>query len=165
MEYGLNAFVNPRKVKKAHINKSNETPIITKFIEQKKTVIPDAKLLINRRRAHSISPVKHITPELKLDDNLTLLNLIKKRMKVGATRYGHGLRVKDDTRMYGTEEDSWCEMGLEEMLDGIVYMAASIVRNERKRGYDRNMVNDDIVYDPYRSRLYDPYQKHKKVLF
>ena len=49
-------------------------------------------------------------------------------MELGQERYGHGVRVNDDTRQWGTKEDSWNEMALEEVLDGMIYMAAQIIR-------------------------------------
>jgi len=62
------------------------------------------------------------------DQNDRILNLIKDRMELGIERYGHGLRTSDDTRQWGTRHNSWCEMALEEVLDGMVYMAAQIIR-------------------------------------
>ena len=62
------------------------------------------------------------------DYNKVILDLIEKIMKIGLERYGHGLRIWDDTRQCGTEEDSWQEMALEEVLDGLVYTASSILR-------------------------------------
>ena len=35
-------------------------------------------------------------------------------MKLGLERYGHGLQIHDDTRQWGTKENSWAEMALEE---------------------------------------------------
>jgi len=49
-------------------------------------------------------------------------------MELGVERYGHGIRTDDDTRKWGTKENSWAEMALEEILDGMVYMAAQIIR-------------------------------------
>ena len=62
------------------------------------------------------------------DDNEPILNLIKERLALGKARYGHGLRAKDDTRQWGTKEDSWTEMGLEEVLDLSLYLATQIIR-------------------------------------
>ena len=69
----------------------------------------------------------------KADDNGEILDIIKQRMEVGLERYGHGLRTADDTRQWGTAEDSWEEMALEEALDGMIYLAASILRITRAR--------------------------------
>ena len=63
-----------------------------------------------------------------MDYNKQILELITKRMELGQKRYGHGIRVNDDTRQWGTKEDSWNEMALEEVLDGMIYMAAQIIR-------------------------------------
>ena len=49
-------------------------------------------------------------------------------MKVGERRYGHGMRIRDDTTQYGTKTDSWTEMGLEEILDLVIYLSAQILR-------------------------------------
>jgi len=60
--------------------------------------------------------------------NEEIIALIKKRMDLGRERYGHGVRVIDDTRQWGTEANSWAEMALEEVLDGMIYMAAQLTR-------------------------------------
>lgn len=62
------------------------------------------------------------------DDNDPILNLIKERLALGRKRYGHGIRANDDTRQWGTKTDSWTEMGLEEVLDLSLYLAAQIIR-------------------------------------
>ena len=49
-------------------------------------------------------------------------------MDLGLERYGHGVQVNDDTRQWGTKKDNWSEMALEEVLDGMIYMAAQIIR-------------------------------------
>ena len=36
------------------------------------------------------------------DDNQRILDTIKERMIVGQERYGHGMRIQDDTTQYGT---------------------------------------------------------------
>jgi hypothetical protein len=66
------------------------------------------------------------------DDNKEILNLIQERMAVGIERYGHGLRVFDDTRQWGTQNDSWLDMALEEVLDNLVYIAAQMLRIRRR---------------------------------
>ena len=62
------------------------------------------------------------------DDNKRIIKLIRERMKKGKKAYGHGLRVHDDTRTWGTEIDSWNEMGLEEALDLNIYLSAQLLR-------------------------------------
>ena len=66
-------------------------------------------------------------------DNDEILALLKKRLDIGKERYGHGVRVADDTRTWGTKEDSWEEMALEETLDGLIYLTAQILRIQRLR--------------------------------
>ena len=75
-----------------------------------------------------------------MSDNITeknynpdILKLLQERMALGLERYGHGLRIHDDTRQWGTKEDSWEEMALEEVLDGLIYTAAAIFRLKEKR--------------------------------
>jgi hypothetical protein len=67
------------------------------------------------------------------DDNKEIMELLEKRLALGKDRYGHGVRVDDDTREWGTEENSWELMMLEEALDGMIYSAASMIRILRKR--------------------------------
>lgn len=79
-----------------------------------------------------------ITEDLLSDDNYEILNLLITRLTTGKKEYGHGLRVNDDTRDYGCKEDSWLEMELEEILDGMIYTSATILRLQRQlkeRGY------------------------------
>jgi len=53
---------------------------------------------------------------------------IKQRMEFGLTKYGHGVRVTDDTTEWGTPVNSWLHMALEEFLDGIIYVTADYIR-------------------------------------
>ena len=68
----------------------------------------------------------------KKDDNEEILDLIKERLELGKERYGHGVIVNDDTTKYGTENNDWQSMAMEEMLDGMVYIAASMIRYKRR---------------------------------
>lgn len=61
-------------------------------------------------------------------DNDRIRALLEKCFIAGKANYGHGFRIDDDTRQWGTEEDSWLEMGLEEVLDAVLYLAAHILR-------------------------------------
>ena len=67
------------------------------------------------------------------DDNARIIEIIKERMAVGIERYGHGLRVEDDTRQWGTKQNSWVEMGLEEVLDNLIYVASAMLRIENEK--------------------------------
>ena len=71
--------------------------------------------------------------ENKKNYNNEILELLNARMKLGLERYGHGLQIQDDTRKWGTKEDSWEEMALEEVLDGLIYTASAILRIKEKR--------------------------------
>jgi hypothetical protein len=62
------------------------------------------------------------------DYKLMLDMRIKERMDLGKERYGHGVRIADDTRQWGTKEDSWMEMCEEEIIDGIIYSIAHHLR-------------------------------------
>jgi len=78
---------------------------------------------------HRVNSIKDLTLKHLMDDqNEEILNLIKERMDLGLQRYGHGVQVGDDTRQWGTKKDNWSEMALEEVLDGMIYMAAQIIR-------------------------------------
>jgi hypothetical protein len=56
------------------------------------------------------------------------MNLITERMTFGKAKYGHGVRVTDDTTTWGTPVNSWMHMALEECLDGIIYVVADYIR-------------------------------------
>ena len=74
----------------------------------------------------------------KKDYNKEIIELLQHRMKIGIERYGHGLRIHDDTRQWGTKENSWEEMALEEVLDGLVYTASAILRLSERRKKEQN---------------------------
>ena len=65
---------------------------------------------------------------LDADDNKEIVALILKQLANGKKEYGHGFRVFDDTTQFGTEDDSWIEMALEEALDMSLYLAAALIR-------------------------------------
>lgn len=166
---GLNFLVNPRKVSKPNVTKVESTPKppSPKRITRHDRIVPDASLLLRKAKRNNFffkrrESLTKVEPHLKLDENWHIIQLLKARMKLGAERYGHGLRVYDDTRTYGTQEDSWEEMGLEEMLDGLVYLSAAIIRRDREKRYNTHQTNDDIIYDPYRKRLQDSWFKYRK---
>ena len=78
---------------------------------------------------HQVNSIKDLTIITLMDDqNEEILKLIKERMDLGLERYGHGVQVNDDTRQWGTKKHNWSEMALEEVLDGMIYMAAQIIR-------------------------------------
>ncbi len=67
-----------------------------------------------------------------VDDNKEILELLIERMELGRNRYGQGIRRGDDTRKFGCEDDSWLEMEMQEILDGMIYTATSILRLREK---------------------------------
>ena len=44
---------------------------------------------------------------------MDLETLLLERLELGKKRYGHGVRVNDDTTQFGTPSDSWMHMALE----------------------------------------------------
>ena len=71
------------------------------------------------------------------------MNLIHDRFKLGYERYGHGVRIDDDTRAWGTKCDSWREMAIEEILDALIYCGADILRKETLSKINEN--SDNLV--------------------
>ena len=69
---------------------------------------------------------------MEKDDNEIIMELLHDRLKLGKKRYGHGIIIDDDTTKYGTPTNDWEEMAMEEVLDGLIYAAAAIVRYKRK---------------------------------
>lgn len=53
------------------------------------------------------------------------------RLDLGKRKYGHGVRVNDNTKSWGTRKNSWMEMAEEEFLDAIIYVAADYIREGR----------------------------------
>jgi len=64
--------------------------------------------------------------------DLEIQRLLNDRLKLGRERYGHGVIVDQDTSQFGTKKNNWIEMALEEMLDGLVYIAAAIIRRDNE---------------------------------
>ena len=59
-----------------------------------------------------------------------ILEEIDKRLDLGIKRYGHSIKVSDNTINFGTEEDSWLEMMEQELLDAVIYLTAHLMRKE-----------------------------------
>lgn len=88
------------------------------------------------------------------DDNEEIMTLIQGRLQLGRERYGHGVRVDDDTRTFGTESDNWELMLLEEVLDAQIYCAAAMIRimRSKERGinnYTTNELFNTVVKNEY----------------
>jgi hypothetical protein len=59
-------------------------------------------------------------------------DLLCKRLEFGRQKYGHGVNINENTRNFGTAQDSWGEMFMEETLDGMVYAAAAMLRRKKE---------------------------------
>lgn len=66
-----------------------------------------------------------------LDDNKEIMSLLQERLNVGKYRYGHGVRINDDTNQYGTPD--WETMMMEEALDGMIYSAVCLIKIRRNK--------------------------------
>ena len=69
---------------------------------------------------------------------------LSQRLELGLKRYNHGVRVDDDTREWGTPQNSWIEMAREELLDAIIYVIADYLRSREERG--ENDENELIMH-------------------
>ena len=74
------------------------------------------------------------------------MNKIKDRMEIGIKRYGHGVRVDDDTTEWGTKENSWMEMADEELLDGLVYVTADYIRVHRHHNTECSFASAFLLF-------------------
>lgn len=72
------------------------------------------------------------------DDNSEIMQLLQERLNIGKYRYGHGVIVDDDTTQYGTSDNNWETMMMEEALDGMIYAAAQLIRIKRKRQHNNS---------------------------
>lgn len=68
-----------------------------------------------------------------MDDNAEIVKIITTRLAVGELTYGHGFRVNDDTRQWGTPNDDWIEMAIEEAIDSSLYLCAQLLRLRRTK--------------------------------
>tara|TARA_B100000035_G_scaffold307902_1_gene311804 strand:- start:143 stop:502 length:360 start_codon:yes stop_codon:yes gene_type:complete len=75
---------------------------------------------------------------------------LESRLAIGVERYGHGVRVNDDTTQWGTKIDSWLEMGLEEIDDLAIYVIAQFIRD--MPGLHNNPVIDGEEFYHYNNR-------------
>tara|TARA_B100000405_G_scaffold8789_1_gene7680 strand:- start:13245 stop:13562 length:318 start_codon:yes stop_codon:yes gene_type:complete len=84
------------------------------------------------------------------------------RLDLGLTRYGHGVRVDDDTTTWGTPKNSWMEMAKEELLDAIIYVVADYIRTCGDRG--ENDDNELIMKYAIDLKLIKS-EKHRLILW
>jgi len=90
------------------------------------------------------------------------MDLIKERLAVGQQKYGHGVRVRDDTTTWGTPVNSWLYMALEEYLDGIIYVVADYIRT-REVVFSQPDDNKRIVYLLENPELINS-EKHREMV-
>jgi hypothetical protein len=92
------------------------------------------------------------------DDNIVLLKLLKDRLNLGRERYGHGVRIDDDIGQYGPQGgNNWELMAEEELLDGMIYLGANLIRRRRERRtkYNLSRSNDDIIINTRTGQLWN----------
>ena len=77
------------------------------------------------------------------------MKLVEERLAIGKERYGHGVRPSDDTRKWGTKNDSWMDMAEEEFLDGMIYICADYIRTHKIsfEGEDANCKIMEFITD------------------
>jgi len=76
----------------------------------------------------------------------TIGEQLVERLEIGLKRYGHGVIVDSDTREWGTTENSWIDMAVEEFLDGIIYVAADYIRKGRES--EKGVSDLEKMYGP-----------------
>lgn len=81
------------------------------------------------------------------DDNKEIMKLLEERLKLGKERYGHGVKVNDDTTKFGTATNDWELMLLEEVLDGMIYSAAAMIRIMRSKKNGLKNYNSAQLFD------------------
>ena len=109
--------------------------------------IPYIDLLCNSFKMNNKTRDQTLSISPPTDDNKEIMKLLEERLKLGKERYGHGVIVDEDTSKYGTNENDWELMALEEMLDGLIYTTASIIRYRRQKKQETKSYNDSKVQD------------------
>lgn len=72
-----------------------------------------------------------------------IMRLLGTRLALGRERYGHGVIVDQDPSQYGVGGNNWELMALEELLDGLVYTTAAIIRLKRHFSVKKTVENVD----------------------
>ena len=88
---------------------------------------------------------------------------VEDRLKIGMERYGHGVRVDDDTTQFGTSKNSWMNMALEEFLDGTIYVIADYIRTHNILRNDADADDNRIILEilsEYQMKMVDGKHKH-----
>jgi hypothetical protein len=95
---------------------------------------------------------------------MTAERAVMARLGVGRKRYGHGVRVRDDTREWGTKENSWIEMALEEFIDGAIYVVADFIRDNGTAGSMNPEDDNDLILFYIRHPELVDSLKHRRML-
>ena len=86
------------------------------------------------------------------------------RMKLGKMKYGHGVRIMDDTVTWGTVKNSWLEMASEELLDAIIYVIADYLRTEEKIHDEEAKDDNDLIMHIFDNVNTVSSEKHRMLL-
>ena len=78
------------------------------------------------------------------DDNAAIMDALKARLELGLENYGHGVQIS-------TAEYDWMKMAEEEVLDGLIYAAAALLRRETNEAQIDNAF--DSIQADYRGEL------------
>lgn len=89
---------------------------------------------------------------------------INDRLNLGKARYGHGVRVNDDTTTFGTPFNSWMQMALEEYLDAVIYLMADYIRNHEPPREDDEEDDNERIMDFIMNRDTIQSRKHREML-
>lgn len=92
-----------------------------------------------------------------------MMKEILARMELGKKKYGHGVRVDDDTTTWGTKENSWMEMAREEFLDAVIYVIADYIRKHRVSDGTKDDDNELIHHTLVHWKEMEP-GRHKNLL-
>ena len=133
----LELLANLSKKKKSTDKKPNEV----KTINEKKTTNETT----DENKTTDENLIVEINKNVEnYDDNKEILELLKERMEMGIDKYGHGVKVNQNTQDFGTKDDDWELMALEEMLDGLIYTTAQIIRYRRKKNLSEEKKNVNL---------------------
>ena len=72
------------------------------------------------------------------DDNAVIIDRIKARLDLGLGIYGHGVQVE-------SSEYDWMNMAEEEVLDGLIYATAAILKREKQNAGNQNIRASEII--------------------
>lgn len=152
--YGIDLICNHKK--KKHLK--NVLSICNSFeMKTKKSNQLNNELIKNETNLKKFNDLVGRDNGFRRDDNDELLKLLIARLNLGRERYGHGIRISDDITQYGPGDNNWELMAEEELLDGMVYLGANLIRRRRERRllYNTRKSNDDIIINPRTGDLWN----------